>query len=66
MSNEQNLEKLVNDVKVHQNPDPSPLSFQFPFNLFHFLSFVFSHFFRIDSKHKKHHEPEHHVIMNAW
>ena len=42
------------------------VSFHYPFSLFHFLSFVFSHFFRIDSKHKKHHEPEHHVIMNAW
>ena len=42
------------------------VSFHYPFSFFHFLSFVFSHFFRIDSKHKKHHEPEHHVIMNAW
>ena len=42
------------------------VSFHYPFSFFHFLSFVFSHFFRIDSKHKKHHEPEHHVVMNAW
>ena len=33
---------------------------------FHFLSFAFSHFFRIDSQYKKHHEPEHHVIMKTW
>ena len=46
-------------VSIH---DPF-ISFHCPFI---FLSFAFSHFFRIDSQYKKHHRPEHHLIMTTW
>ena len=73
-TSERHIERRQRASKPRPQSIILSVSFHYPFSFpsiilsvfFHFLSFVFSHFFRIDSKHKKHHEPEHHVVMNAW
>ena len=65
-----NKPPIILSVSFHYPFSVLSLSFQCPFIIlsvsFHFLSLVFPHFFRINSQHRKHHEPEHHVIMKAW
>ena len=69
-TSERRIERRQRASKPRPQSTILSVEFQFPSIIlsvsFHFLSFAFSHFFRIDSQHKKHHELEHHVIMNAW